>query len=462
MVGAAAILMWGLPSALLAGPPPPATVSATDSEPGWVFSVHALQSYRFRTMSASDEASSTEGNETSTEEDHDLRLYLASSVREPHDRFAAHVSMALWGDLDGVTTDGPTGLSSMYDHTSPHFFFDVYELSAEYRSKGVLSHVRAGRQGTEYGTAVVFDGASLKLRALGRMLQFFVYGGRTVHFFETDADLFEDFIASGGVIIRPIPQLLFELDYRFSYEDTATAEGLQEHFYGLTAKFRLDDWMYLKGYARGLTDKFSHAGFGALLQSHSLGIGANLAADAQTARLSEVSEANDPFLTILGTSLPHVRLRADVWKDLDTAVGTLSFHLGWNARLLTTEEDGEFNRDYGRAYLQFQWQDIGVRGPFVDVALEYHYTHADDDQGLVTAGGAAGFAHNLFKVRAGTYYQQYKYNYYKNVGEVADVRTVFVESSVRPVKWLNLKARYEWEAFGRDVHALTIALAQAY
>ena len=112
-----------------------------------------------------------------------------------------------------------------------------------------------------------------------------------------------------------------------------------------------------------------------------------------------------------------------------------------------------------------QANDIAVPGPFVSAVLEYHYTHTMsgfDEDGLLTVGGSAGWDRDPIRAEVGTYYQRFKYEYYRNIRETTDVRSVFGQIRYRPVKWLSGRVRYEFEQFDRDIHTVTVTLTQTY
>jgi hypothetical protein len=458
-----------------AGEAPVATVAeGPDAGAGrWSLFVSALEEYRLRTYSAPTLSGPTgappdilEPAALAGESDHDVRVHLAAGVADPSDHFAADLSLGLWLDADGGVPQGdPSGFGSMYDATDPPLWFDIYTLSAEYRSRGVLGHARGGRQVSDWGQPVAFDGASVHLRAVKHVLEFGLFGGRTAHFFETGAATFEDWIGSAVVIIRPLHDLELELDYRFQLEDTLLTEGLEEHGYGLAVKYRHDRWLYLKAHVHGLDDRISQVGLDASFIWSELELGVNARLTAQPTELDELTESEDPYFSILGSSLPHLKARLDVWKSFTTDFGVYSLHAGWDGRVLLGEEPTRFNRDYGRAYLLLHAADIGIKGPFASFSTSYHYTHkavdttADD---LVTVGGSAGWATELWQAEVGTDYQRFKIDYFRDAREVEDVRTVFAQVKVRPIKWFGARVRYAYEKADRDLHQVTLTLTQTY
>ena len=432
---------------------------------GWTVTLDAAEGYRFRHASA---PATDAADGTGDEADHDLRLLLTSRVHDGEDHFAADLALALWADVDGRSPGGkPSDLGGIYDDgSSPSIWFDVYSLSAEYRTRGVLALVRGGRQSAEHGPLATFDGATLRLRAAGPAFELFAFGGRTVHFFELDAGLFEDWIASGGVVARPLRNLRLELDYRFLMEDTTTSDGLVDHTYGAKVWYAPTDWLRLVGAVRGVDDAVSHVGLSASANWERLAFGVRARIDGQPATLRELNERDDPYYALLGPSLPHVRGHVDLWKTFDTGAGLYGLHLGWDGRFLVADEPTRFNRDYGRLYFLAEGTDLFVRGPFATFVVEYHYTHQGSgfgDDGLFAVGGSAGYDVPVFRAEVGTMYQRFAYDYFRDANEVEDVRTVFLDLRARPWSWLSLRARYEYEKrTDHDVHTVTMTVTQRY
>lgn len=442
--------------------------SAAPSEGGEVtskpFWFHFLEEYRFRTSMEHLSADPDTGLYGEEESDQTVRLYGVGGYRNAADSFRADLAFGAWFDVDGTVDEGnPTNYAAIYD-TSSHIWADVYTLTGEYRTRGTLQHLRLGRQVSEHGLPATFDGLSADISAGTPMLNFFAFGGRTVHFFEAETELFEDIIASAGAVIRPLPSLRLVADYRFMMEDTTVKEGLQDNSYGLTAWVHPLSWLYLKAHGRGINDAATHAGLLAKLEWTDLDLGFQLGADSQLATLKEISELENPYFAILGPSQPHTRYNMSLWKGFQTKAGTYTIFGGWDGRA-NHEDETPFNRDYGKLYLMLAAQDIGIKGPFCQVALENHFADVVPtfgEEGMLTAGGSAGFNNGFLKAEAGSYYQKFKYNYYQDVNEYEDVRTYFGAFSIKPLPWLAVRARYVFENLDRDQHTVFFSLTQTY
>jgi hypothetical protein len=449
------------PTALIE-PPAPAAQAETHKqvERSWSFNLYADEQYRLRIAP------------DPSEKDNDLRLFLDTGLTDPGDRFSLALAGGFYWDLDGAAEDD--NVSSFYtyrDSKEPPIWGEVYKLYGEYHSPGWLRLARAGRQVAEYGLPATFDGAALTLSPVAPYFDLFLFGGRTQHFFEMNADLFEDYIASAGAVIRPFSDMRLELDYRFLQEDlhgggedSETTTEATDQTATLAALYRLQDIWYLKVFGGTLDNSFARVGGSSSLNFSEIELGCSVKAQAQVEKFGELTEEGNPYFSILGESLPFMNYGADIWKAFTTKPGTYALHLGFDGRhLLRAYEEDPFNRNFGRAYLLFTASDIFVNGPFLTLMGErWGEEFALDANGLWAAGGSAGYENNLLRAEAGTYYQRYKYQYYQVVEEISDVRTFFADFRIKPLSWFAVKARGEAEFFDREIYTFTLGLAQMY
>ena len=128
-------------------------------------------------------------------------------------------------------------------------------------------------------------------------------------------------------------------------------------------------------------------------------------------------------------------------------------------------EDSPFNRSFGKAYLLFDVHDLGIKGLYANLAAEGHYDYNDGKllgDWILAVAGAAGYEGHGVKAEAGTYYQRFKYQYYLDVNETEDVRTVYASLAWKLVDWLTVKAKYELEWTDRYVHTVTATVLQSF
>lgn len=468
-----------------ASQPEPATASASDSEGpkrpstdatreevtdnAWTSNFSLLEEYRLRIAS---HALPSEGPlgatlQTNQASDQHLRLMADGQVTGLDDHFQAEFSGALWFDLGGPSAPGTASLfATQYDNAQP--WAAVYTLSAEWQEHKTLDYVRVGRQPSEHGLPLIFDGASLAVRTFGRKLKVFGFGGRTVHFFETTPGLFENWVASTGAVLRPSSGSAIELDTRIIREQTLNVDRSQwdyitNHSYGLSVSMG-SETLASKVYARGIDRHPSHVGGSFLFQDESLGLGFDARVHAQLVTLGEVVESENPYFSLLGPSLPYVQFRLESWKDFRVGRRTnWSFHLGWRARQVVGAAEQPFNRDSGAIYLSTRLDDLLLKGLFVGGILECDYVPRDfERERMLTLGGSAGYANRLFKAEVGTYFQQYKLIYYQSAEELHNARTVYGSLSYRLAQWLELRARYEIDIFDMYLQSFFLSARQDF
>jgi hypothetical protein len=433
----------------------------------WTADFSLLEEYRLRI--ASDRVPSTgplgEAPQRGQQTDQHLRLLGDGQVTGWNDHFRAVMSSALWFDLDGAAAAGSASVfATQYDNAQP--WLAVYALSAEWQKHKTLDYVRVGRQASEHGLPLTFDGASLAVRALGRRLQLFAFGGRTAHFFETTPGFFENWLASTGAVLRPDSHVTFELDTRLIHDrtwntDRSQRDPITNHSYGITAALGSEN-LSSKIYARGLDRRPSHVGGGFAFHSERLGLGFLARVHAQLVTLGEVVESENPFYSLLGPSLPHARYRFEWWKDFQIGrQANWGVHLGWRGRRVVGASERPFNRNTGAIYLHTQIDDFVRKGLFLGGTLESNYLHHPfERERLLAFGGNAGYGNQLLKAEVGTYFQQYKIIYYQSAEELHNARTVYGSVGFTLAQWLQLRGRYEIDVFDRYLQSFFLSARQ--
>lgn len=453
VVGACALVLGPLAAAQENQSQPDASATSDEDADGdWQLRFNAIEEVRLRAALAPDEV------------DEDGRLYLSSGLIDPSGRFDGDLALGLWGDFNGVpAADAATGFAEVHDVRNPPVWFDVYALSAGYNTGTWLTELRAGRQTIDRGTPIAIDGASVRIRPWERVLELFAFGGRSVHYFELNEGLFEDWVGSVGAEVRPLPDVKLQLDYRLLREDAASAASIVNNSYGIAGWYRLGDWVQARAYLRGVDLTLSQVGGALRVVWPGQDLGAEFSVHAQPMELRELNELDDPYFAILGASQPYLRWRATVFKGFATDFGTYGVQLGGTGRHLLAGSEGPFNRNFGRLFAQATASDIVVKGPFVNLVLERDSDRFDlGGHGVWSVGGAAGYQARWLRGELGSSYDQYKYTYFHSVDELQDVRTFYGELSVRPKDFLTVRARYQFERFAWDVHTLWFSLAQAY
>jgi hypothetical protein len=461
---------------------PPVAVQGSDEPTAkspdghrWFLSGSASEQYRFRyandlqLLEFDNSGNLVEHAASKSESDHDLRLFLSGQLSESTDRFCGDFSVALWHDLNGVPAAGvPSSFASVNGRDGSKLGrdrYDVYSLYAEYHSTDLWALVRGGRQTSEYGRPTTFDGATAKLNVIKTYLDLAFFGGRTVHFFETSHGLFESWLASAAVVIRPVAPLRIETDYRYSVEDATVREAIRDNSYNLAIWYQAADDVQVKAYARGINDAISNSGASAKVEWARWLLGVNADIDSQLVTLHQLNESDNSYFEVLGESLPYLRLNVDIWKKIETGFGVYGAELGWQQRIVIDHRPTQFNRSFGRTYLQLEADDIGFQGTFLNCVIEYNYTFWNPgfaDNTLIAIGGSVGYDKKPIKATIGSYYYRYKYDYYIDIREYADVRSYFGEIRYDPYKWLSGRLSYTFEQFDRNIHVVTLTVVETF
>ncbi len=444
----------------------------TGAAPQWSVSATAREEWQGRFASSAGGPS---------ESDQTARVFLNADAHSPRDAVALHGSLGLWWRFsqDYAGEDNrPLALGSPRDNP---FWLDVYNLSGEWRPGGVVGSVAVGRMDTRHGTPGAFDGLALTLKPT-RATEVFAFGGRSVHFFEVDQDVFEDWMVSVGAGVRGDWWKL-EADYRFLTEDVtttpddptqsgkigddnrATKARVDDHSYGVAAWVRLGSWFNARVQARGINDRYQLIGAAVHAEYTPLDMGVDVRFDVQPSTLGELNEFDNPYFLTLGESKPHLKLRVDLYKHFATSLGDYGVHLGGNWRqVLYGEDEGAFNRNLLRAYLILSAQRIAGTGLYVSAIGEMDRARDPVStrlETLWTAGGAIGWDQKPVKAEIGTNYYAWRYVYYQSPEERADVREFYGDVKVNVLKWLALRARYSYEVFDRTIHTVTVGVSEA-
>jgi len=435
----------------------------------WVANISLLEEYRLRTASHTLPGTGPLADPpvANQQVDQRMRLLADAQIDGMNEHFRGLFSGALWWNLNAAPPQGtPNLFATQYDRSNP--WVAPYSLSAEWRNDKMLDHARVGRQATEHGLPLTFDGASLGIRPFGRTLLLYAFGGRTVHFFETVPNLFENWVISTGAVIRPSPTVQLELDTRLVQErvpdwETAQRVRVTNFSYGLAASTKSEN-LYSKAYVRGIDNRVSHAGGALLVQLPSAGLGFDARVNAQLVTLGEVVESENPFFSMLGPSLPYARFKFEAWKEfaLDEST-TWSVHAGWRGRQLLGVDEQPFNRNSGGIYLHTRIDDLIRKGIFIGGTAEWNYVpHSLREGWLLAFGGSAGYTDSIIKTEVGTYYQRFKINYYQQPEELFNSRTVYGSVAYRVATWLELRVRYEFEILDRYLQSCFLSARQDF
>ena len=459
-----------LPAAPAAAPSPaPAVAPAAIAADAGVVEAAPVSrpSYSFFSTEEFRERRSTVADEN----DALARLSIDASRTSADDKLIATVGLGLWWDISGApAADSLNAFNSIHSSTDSPLWLDVYRLNLEYRPGGALQLVRIGRQDAEHGTPATFDGADLEVNLGTPRVQLFAFGGRTVHFFEIDPKVFQDWIGSAGIDVRITQSLKVEFDYRILRDgvpiidgasQTAVTQLVTDNTYGGTLQWRLGGWLKARAWVRGINDALESVGLAARAESAEHLLGIELKGDLQPATLNQLDELDNAYYLTLGPSLPHFKGSLDAWKDFDASAGDFSAHLGGQLRQLISDAETPFNRNLLRGYLLLSGAKLGGTEIYVTLNGEYDRDGLHGTDGTLTGTGSIGWAHKSVRLEAGTYFQRWRYVYFAQPEELANVRGYYVDASFK-YRWLTVRGRYSYEIFDRILQTFTASLSQAF
>jgi hypothetical protein len=440
------------------------------SPTGWSTELWLTQEYRFRRAGSAEAVSPSPLGQSPAENspsDHDLRLTLDGSVTGLGEHLLGTLSAAFWLDLDGHVPKGePDLFGDPQDLAQP--LFVAYALTAEWRRSAPLDRLALGRQQAAHGLPVTFDGGALDLRFLERRLSLFAYGGRTVHFFEVVPGLLEDWLLGGGAGLRLTHSLQLEADSRYLHETILAADGgsgriVDTNSYGLAVTGRWDE-LSGKLFARGTNRSFSHAGGVFHLRVPHAALGVDGQATAQLVTLGEIAESESPYFSMLGNSRPHLRARLEAWKEFGlSGKAVVALAVGARVRQLLYDEPSPFNRNMNALYLRCDVSDLVWKGVFAGITADWNLpAQSSDATHFFSVGGAAGYTSRHSRFEAGTYFQRFKINYYRDVEELTDARTVYAMASYHVLPQLEVRGRYVLEIVDRTIHTAYLTLREDF
>jgi len=250
----------------------------------------------------------------------------------------------------------------------------VYALSAEWRRSLPLEYLRLGRQVSEHGLPITSTEdrwpAPVGTPALAVWLR-----GRTVHFFETQPGLFENWVTCAGAVYRPSEHIRSKPTRASSTTRsfpgrTAKGLGLCPFLWSdLSTRFQ-ESWGKL--FVRGLDRSASHAGrLAPRVSVARRGIDAQ--ASAQLRTLAKSARTKNPFYSLLGPACPTC---APAWKSgrrSRSASSPRSAARGMACAPASERDREPFQPQLRRHLLSERTQRPGGQGSLATGILEWNY-----------------------------------------------------------------------------------------
>ncbi len=393
--------------------------------------------------------------------DQDAYGDLWFDVARPRDDLQAfHFLGSVRSDLDGnqdVKSFYP--LEDIGDTYGRRTIGTVYEafyvMNSPFRP---VTRIRIGRQAGTRDAPVFFDGLSVE--AGGEDLQFTVYGGAAVHFYEVNATWGKDTVGGAGVDYRLLHGLILSADWvalsdkrEFDPNDGTVKDRMAsfkvrqqfDSFLQYTAKYR-----HLDGEPRDLS-----VAVRAAVPSWDAELSVNYL--RQFRDENELTTDLSPYADVIGRSAPFqsVDLRAR-----KTIADRFSFDAGYFRRsLLHRSDEGPFNKEYSRSYLSGDIADLFVPGLSWTLTAERWDTGTT---GTVTYGTDVAYRRKRkgreARIGVGSYYSLFKYDYYAELGLRDKVRTYYVDARYPVGRSFSLNGRYEFERAIEDYQTARLGM----
>ena len=378
---------------------------------------------------------------TSADTDQDLYGFLDLDMGDPERHLVtAHLlTKAAW-DVDGdIHHTGASTFDSLEDTYDDRLTGSVYELYGEYHGVESLEIARFGRQILdETPVQTYLDGLRFDTAPQGeRSLRFGAYAGVPAHLYESSPE--GDLLFGAFGEARPHRSNRTRLDWMQVQDDYLSSERLN-------ALVRLATWQQL-GESLAVHGSYSMLDW----ESRDLDLrGSWMELDGDTQvevgyyQLLQTQQAEaiefDPFFDVAGEYNPFRELRASASRGFGD-----HFTLAAGAtirRLVDDDDEGTFNHDFERWYLEPSMSDWPIEGMTIAVAGELW----DDGEELITTVDATvdqQFTEET-KGHVGTTYSLYKYDFL-TASERDHVRTWFVGVETRATKAVRLRFDYVYE-----------------
>jgi outer membrane receptor protein involved in Fe transport len=373
--------------------------------------------------------------------DQDVYGLLNLDVGDPDTQpFSAHLLTRGTYDLDGHQRHtGAYAFDSLADSYGGRASGQVYEAFVDWNVRGAVDFVRAGRQITyEAPVETYFDGVRVDTSPTGdASVKVGAYGGVPSHLYESSprGDLivgaFGEALPWLGARAR-LDWMQVEDDFLSSSHENALVRlalwqqlGETVDLYG---NWTMLDWegrdFELRGsWRRPESDLRVQLDWYQLLT-------------AQSAQSIEF----DPYFPIVGDYNPYRQVRATASKGFGEHFDLTA---GADVRRLEHEHDeGTFNRDFERWYLEPILIDWPVQGMTVSVTGEIWDA---DDTAIATYGAnLTQVIDEELRLRLGTVYSLYKYDFLS--GDERDhVRTYYAGVDWKPSRPLRVRLDYSHE-----------------
>lgn len=381
--------------------------------------------------------------------DQDVHGDLRFDITRPEDnRYEIHFFGAGRSDLDGNQS-----ANTFYPFKDSRDTYNSSSVSTIYEANFALNEplqnltkLRVGRQSGGRDEPVFFDGLSAELG--GEKLNFSLYGGAAIHFFEPGTHWGEDTLEGAGVDYTPLRSLGVSFDYLLVKDRTKydpPARTLHDRMVALKVWQRFEPFIRISEKYRLLNGAPRDFSVQAAAASQEADAELLVSYFRQFRIQNELTNEFSPFSIIMGQSAPYQSYDIKIRKVILDRVAT---GLGYYKRaLLDAADSGPFNKEYDRAFLDAEVSDILTAGLSATII-------ADKWKGQDTSYNALGYdlsyrikrkTYKETKVSIGAYSSLYKYDYYLDLGVRERVRTYYLTGKYPLTGAFSMNGGYEDE-----------------
>lgn len=337
----------------------------------------------------------------------------------------------------------------------------VYDAYLDVMDYSVLNILRLGRQYGPKEQDAHFDGAALDLGFFRDRIGVFVYGGLPVHFFEEEGGgNFMDGLAGGGLdlSLHPTSRIVAEFQYVRdrnifeTLEDRTTQLSIYQSVISSLETYgsiRIVD-EGVKDYSLQLSGDFENEQLTFHLRFYHL---------VRTDKNRTIEHS--PYDGFLGSLYPHQQFDVGFFKGFGDHVGISAG--GTYRYLLDGRQESIFNHSFMTEYITLELYDVWTPGLGFSFSMYDWSTFAAREDRVTSVGGDVSYERSkVVRARAGSFYNYYKTNYYRDLEEKTDVTTVFLD--LRAWIWgdLSFSAKYEVEIFSEVVHGVYASFIQEF
>ena len=386
------------------GPPAEAEVAPSSALPAAAPAdglVHGEVTARYRYRAVDGEA------------DNDLLATVLLDVGDvARDPVTAHVFGTTALDIDGTTSgNSPPAFADITDTYDGSLTGWLYEAYVDVHTVEDLETLRIGRQDAlETPVLVSFDGVRVESRPLGEeQVQLEVYGGIPAHHFESSSD--GDLVFGLAGSARPWKDGRVRLDW-MHLEDESLLGSHVDDLLGFELWQRIDQRLLLEGRATMLESEARDM----RLRGTYTDVARDLVVEAAWTTLfnpqNDLVQELDPFSATLLTLEPYSQARIQGSKGIGE---DWILAAGYDLRKLTDADDeGQFNRDFGRLYTTVTALNTFDRDLTVSLTGELW----DATGSEITSWGADVTRewNDSLEGALGAYYSLYKYDFQASRG----------------------------------------------